>query len=104
MNNTPAPTTNPAWIDDDAPEADEAWFAQARPAHEVLPQLFTPALAAQMLRPLRGRPAKQQPKIQLTLRVDADVLQAFRAGGAGWQTRMNEALRDWLKNQPSALV
>jgi len=27
------------------------------------------------------------------------VLAAFRAGGPGWQTRMNAALRDWLKTQ-----
>lgn len=29
---------------------------------------------------------------------DADVLDAFRASGLRWQTRMNEALRDWLKS------
>jgi len=28
---------------------------------------------------------------------DADVLEAFRATGKGWQTRMNAALREWLK-------
>jgi uncharacterized protein (DUF4415 family) len=28
------------------------------------------------------------------------VLAAFRATGAGWQTRMNEALKDWLKTHP----
>jgi uncharacterized protein (DUF4415 family) len=44
-----------------------------------------------------GRPKLEQPKIAVTVRYDADVLQRFRASGDGWQTRMNNALRDWLK-------
>ena len=91
---------DPELIDDDAPEMDDAWFAKASPAREVLPQIFPPALAAEMLKPKRGRPPKTSPKTQLTLRVDTDVLEAFRAGGAGWQTRMNDALREWLDTHP----
>lgn len=45
----------------------------------------------------RGRPAGSGQKEQVAIRFDRDVLTAFRAGGAGWQTRMNDALRDWLK-------
>ena len=36
-------------------------------------------------------------KISTTVRFDQDVLEAFRATGKGWQTRMNEALKEWLK-------
>lgn len=36
-------------------------------------------------------------KTEIALRVDNDVLAAFRASGAGWQNRMNSALKDWLK-------
>jgi len=36
-------------------------------------------------------------KEQVAVRYSPDVLAAFRATGAGWQTRMNEALRDWLR-------
>ena len=39
------------------------------------------------------RPAKER----VTIRFDTEVLNAFRATGAGWQTRMNEALKDWLR-------
>lgn len=46
----------------------------------------------------RGRPAGSD-KESTTIRIDRDVLAAFRAGGPGWQTRMNAALRDWLKLQ-----
>ena len=45
----------------------------------------------------RGRPAGSGNKEQVAIRLDNDVLAAFRASGAGWQTRMNAALRDWLK-------
>lgn len=44
----------------------------------------------------RGRPVGSGTKEQLTVRFDADVIQAFRQAGDGWQTRMNDALRDWL--------
>ncbi len=45
----------------------------------------------------RGRPAGSGTKEQVAIRLDHDVLAAFRTGGPGWQTRMNEALKDWLK-------
>ena len=44
----------------------------------------------------RGRPAGSN-KTQIALRVDNDTLAAFRAMGEGWQTRMNAALGEWLK-------
>ena len=47
------------------------------------------------LRPLRGRPALARPKAALTMRVDADVLDALKASGPGWQTRINALLRDF---------
>jgi uncharacterized protein (DUF4415 family) len=46
----------------------------------------------------RGRPTGSD-KESTTIRFDRDVMAAFRAGGPGWQTRMNAALRDWLKTQ-----
>lgn len=47
----------------------------------------------------RGRPAGSD-KESTTIRFDRDVLEAFRAGGPGWQTRMNAALREWLQTHP----
>lgn len=49
----------------------------------------------------RGRPVGSD-KESTTIRFDQDVLAAFRAGGPGWQTRMNAALRDWLKTHSPA--
>ena len=47
------------------------------------------------LRRTRG-PNKHPTKEQVAIRFDRDVLEAFRASGRGWQTRMNAALREWL--------
>ena len=42
-------------------------------------------------------PNKLPLKEQVAVRYSADVLAAFRASGRGWQTRMDNALREWLK-------
>ena len=43
-----------------------------------------------------GRPAGSGNKEQVAIRIDKDILSSFRAAGNGWQTRMNDALREWL--------
>lgn len=89
---------NPELIDDDNPEWTADDFANARPASEVLPNLFGAEIAAEFLQPKKtGRPRSDTPKIFTGIRLDADVLEAFRATGRGWQTRMNNALKEWLK-------
>ncbi len=45
-----------------------------------------------------GRPSGSGKKVQVTLRLDVQLLEQFRATGAGWQTRINDALRDWAKH------
>lgn len=45
----------------------------------------------------RGRPAGSD-KTQIALRVDNATLEAFRATGQGWQSRMNQVLGDWAKS------
>ena len=44
----------------------------------------------------RGRPKTESPKQQITLRLDTDVLDRFRETGPGWQSRINETLRQSL--------
>lgn len=51
---------------------------------------------------VRGRPLGSGKKEQVAIRFDREVLDAFRAHGPGWQTRMNNALRDWLKRHSPA--
>lgn len=47
----------------------------------------------------RGRPKAEDPKQQVTVRLDQDVLARLRATGPGWQGRLNEAVREWLERQ-----
>ncbi len=52
-----------------------------------------------------GRPVGTGNKEQVAIRFDRDVIAAFKATGAGWQTRMNAALKDWLKtHQPDSAL
>lgn len=46
---------------------------------------------------LRGRPRKPNKKRDIKLRIDPDVLDAFKATGKGWQTQMNAALRAYAE-------
>ena len=59
-------------------------------------------LPADMQKVLRGRPRIVQPKEHITIRLSADVLHSFRSKGAGWQTRIDAALKSWLKHNKQA--
>ena len=50
------------------------------------------------LRRVRGK-QKAPTKELISLRVSRDVLGRFRATGDGWQTRMDEALREWIERR-----
>ncbi|CAE6772097.1 BrnA antitoxin family protein [Paraburkholderia haematera] len=57
----------------------------------------TPEEEAAIARGIASRPKLAHPKVAVTIRYDAEIVERFRASGDGWQTRMNDALRDWLK-------
>ena len=83
---------NPELIDDDNPEWTTEDFNNAVPFSALPESLQT------TLRSLKGRGKQQSPtKVSTTVRFDRDVLEAFRATGQGWQTRMNDVLKEWLK-------
>jgi uncharacterized protein (DUF4415 family) len=88
---------DPGLIDEENPEWTEEDFARARPAREVLP----PALYDALTNKRRGQrgPQKAPTKVAVTLRLDRDVLERFKAKGPGWQSRMNEALGRAAKRQ-----
>lgn len=85
------PTNKPAgaspWVDpDDAPELTEEIFERAEIRH-----------GDKVIR--CGRPPLPNAKRQVTVRLDPDLLDRLRATGPGWQTRLNEAVREWLEKQ-----
>lgn len=77
--------------------------ADAPVAHDVEAEAYDPndeaatqAFWAQAS--VRRRGAQKSPtKVPTTIRFDADVLAALKASGRGWQTRVNEAMREWIK-------
>jgi len=73
--------------DPDNPEMTEEELKELRPFREVFPEL-----AASIDRKL-GRPKAEAPKKAISLRLDQEVIDRFKATGDGWQSRMNEALR-----------
>ncbi|MDP1652156.1 MAG: BrnA antitoxin family protein [Rhodocyclaceae bacterium] len=101
--NARAPNTPPKWLDpDDAPELTDEDFARGtwQIGDKVVSREEAQTAARELIR--RGRPPLTSPKLALTVRYDADVVAAFKATGRGWQTRMNAALRDWLKSHSPA--
>ena len=44
----------------------------------------------------RGRPPIARPRVSTTIRLSPDVIDHFKAGGRGWQTRINDALLEWI--------
>jgi len=107
-----AAITAAALSDPDNPPLTDEELAQMRPAREVLP----PALYAELTdksKPVtfvhvtdaehaarveairkRGRPKSEAPKEQINVRLSPDVLAHLRATGRGWQTRIDEVLRE----------
>ncbi|WP_066333925.1 BrnA antitoxin family protein [Azohydromonas lata] len=88
--------------DSDNPELDDEWFKKAKPASEFFDKETYEGLVALKRRPGQRGPQKAPRKLAVTVRYDPEVIEAFRASGEGWQTRMNEALKDWLKTHPQA--
>lgn len=84
--------TEAALSDPDNPPVDEEWFKRARPAYEVLYETYPKDVAEAMLRP-RGRPKADRTKVQITLRLDPEVVSHFRKSGEGWQSRINAVLK-----------
>ena len=70
-------------------------MAKFRPAAEVLPRSLRKKLG------VRG-PQKTPTKERITIRLSREVVEQFRESGEGWQTRVDAALREWLKSHPSA--
>lgn len=85
MNKKP----DPEMIDEDNPEWTEEMFRTALRFHEL------PVGLQKKLRGVRG-PQKKPVKVQTAIRFDADVIEALRATGKGWQTRVNDVMREWV--------
>lgn len=68
---------------------------------DILPAL-TAAVVAEMGLRRPGRPKANVTKQRIGLRLDRDIIAAFRATGPGWNTRMNDALRRAIEGERAA--
>lgn len=75
----------PVVFDDENPEWTKKDFARARPIADF------PELAGAF--PKSRGPQKAPVKVPVSLRLDQDALERFKAGGPGWQSRINAAIR-----------
>ena len=96
------PSSDPRWGDTDFAKVDAYVLTDAD--YDDIPELTDEMMERadlfigdKLIR--RGRPKLEQPKKQVTLRLDADLLDGLRATGPGWQTRINDVLRDWLEKR-----
>jgi uncharacterized protein (DUF4415 family) len=84
------------WVDpDDAPEWTEQQFARA----EIAVAGTVVQRAQGTLTRRRGRPKKPDAKLHIHIRLSPQVLGYFRATGPGWQTRIDDVLRQWVSRR-----
>ena len=84
---------NPELIDEENPEWTEA---------DVNRAVRFSGLPESLQTKLRGRPKAAVTKERITIRLSQEVVERFRASGDGWQTRVDAALKDWLKDHSPA--
>ncbi len=84
---------DPELIDQENPEWTDEMFEQSVPFNAL-----TDSLQAK----LRGRPKAAVTKERITIRLSKEVVERFRASGEGWQTRVDAALKEWLKTHSPA--
>lgn len=87
---------DPYMIDfETAPLTDEE-IKRLRPAREVFTELGLP------LPGKPGRPPSGNGKQQVTLRLDNEIIDFFKADGPGWQTRLNEELASVVRRRKAS--
>jgi uncharacterized protein (DUF4415 family) len=92
----PASLDNAPIVDEDNPEWTDEDFARAQFVEELAPDLQEAIFAA--FPKTRRRGAQKAPKkVAVSIRLSRDVVDHFKAGGPGWQARIDEALRKIAK-------
>jgi uncharacterized protein (DUF4415 family) len=90
--------TEAALTDPDNPPLGNDRLARMRPVSEVTPELLDFVKRA---RRSRG-PGRAPRKELVSVRFSPEVLAHFRASGEGWQTRMDTALKEWIREHPNS--
>lgn len=81
-------------IDNENPEWTDENFKNALTFEQMPPALQ--ALVLESGARKRGRPVSDNKKVSVTIRYSQSVIDAFKARGKGWQSRMNQVLEDYI--------
>jgi uncharacterized protein (DUF4415 family) len=87
---------------EEIPELTDEWFEKATPMIGGEPVSSEEWKSAARKEMRRGRPKARTRKVLLSVRYSPEVVEYFRATGEGWQARMDEALKEWIKAHPPA--
>lgn len=82
---------------EEIPELPDEFFEKGKHFVDGKPVSEKEGRAAMVAVLRRGRPRAENPKRAVNIRLSPEVLDAFRATGRGWQTRIDEVLREWVR-------
>jgi uncharacterized protein (DUF4415 family) len=83
-------------------EAEDARIREGIAADPDTYEVTNPAEWAEMQPVQRGRPKAEVTKERISVRLSPEVTAYFKATGKGWQTRMDQVLRDYVAQHKSA--
>ena len=76
---------------------DKAITAAAKTDPDAQPLTSKQLKSMVPMRALRGRPKSESKKLLVSIRYSPEVVEYFKSTGEGWQTRMDEALKEWVE-------
>jgi len=80
-------------------EEDRAITAAAKTDPDAQPLTLKQLKAMVPMRALRGRPKSENKKLLVSVRYSPEVVAYFKSTGAGWQSRMDGVLREYVERR-----
>jgi uncharacterized protein (DUF4415 family) len=80
-------------------EEDKAITAAAKTDPDAQPLTLKQLKAMVPMRALRGRPKSENKKLLVSVRYSPEVVAYFKSTGAGWQSRMDGVLREYVERR-----
>lgn len=102
-DHAPGYVPNPLYSQDDwdvvadTPPLTGDELARARPGPNGMPDELAAAFRSRA-----GRPRSETRRVPVSLRIDREILETFKATGPGWQTRMHEVLAEAARKLKAA--
>ncbi|MDQ6958616.1 MAG: BrnA antitoxin family protein [Mariprofundaceae bacterium] len=88
--------------DPEAAELTAEDFKRMQPASEVHPSIVKAYKEGRIRMPGQRGPQRAPRKLPISIRLSPTVVEHFRASGKGWQSRIDKALREWIKEHKEA--